>query len=207
MLDCPEQSHTSPTTTSWMTISRISLATVSVRGSVEAFNADNVTCHRPSPAVVACRVCLPNVTRICSPGDAVPQTGIGISRCSTAPSANRLAKRSSLAFSDVAKTNIGNNRRRLRISDLNLRTPWESSRTNGSTSAFSLAHSVKLMNTSTNRREFIAGSAGIAATSLLPVQLTAQNVGGLRLARFRYDVTPPKISALRRLDQTGGRRG
>ncbi len=47
------------------------------------------------------------------------------------------------------------------------------------------------MNTSTNRREFIAGSAGIAATSLLPVQLTAQNVGGLRLARFRYDVTPP----------------
>jgi len=48
------------------------------------------------------------------------------------------------------------------------------------------------MNTDINRRRFIAASAGtVAATSLMPDAIAAGEPGKLRLATFRYDVTPP----------------
>lgn len=48
------------------------------------------------------------------------------------------------------------------------------------------------MNTHTNRRRFITASAGaVTATSLFPNVLAAAKPDQLRLATFRYDVTPP----------------
>src|ERR1017187_1681236 len=64
MFDCPEQSHTSPTSTSLITADScvVEFVTDKTRGSDEARMDLNSTNHFPSVPVIAVRLCPANVT-------------------------------------------------------------------------------------------------------------------------------------------------
>ena len=84
MLLCPEQSHTSPTRTSF-TSTPFALRT---RPSADASIGARRTSQRPSAPAVADTDCPANVTVTRSPASAVPHTATGFPRCSTMPSPN-----------------------------------------------------------------------------------------------------------------------
>ena len=83
MLDCPEASHTSPTSTSVRRILFFRPLMTIICGLLLAGIAFSVTRHRPALSAVVFSVCLPNDTFTFSPASATPQTLTGFSLCST----------------------------------------------------------------------------------------------------------------------------
>lgn len=82
MLDCPEQSQTSPTSTS-RTVTVLRPVNVRVRPAADAASGARSTRKRPSLATVS-TFCPANSTVTFSPSEAVPHTGSITSRWSTA---------------------------------------------------------------------------------------------------------------------------
>ena len=83
MLDCPEASHTSPTSTSVRRILFFRPLMAITCGLLLAGMAFSVTCHLPSLSAVVLSVCLPNDTFTFSPASATPQMLTGFSLWST----------------------------------------------------------------------------------------------------------------------------
>ena len=83
MLDCPEQSQTSPTSTSVNTTVSAPADTVKRWASAEVFSGSRSTRHCPEASAVAVFFCPANSTVTTAFGSAIPQTGTGWSRCST----------------------------------------------------------------------------------------------------------------------------
>ncbi len=82
MFDCPEQSQTSPMSTSSRTTWLLPLM-VSLNGP-PAGSAGSLAIHLPSaPGVAVTAGLSPNCTLTGSPGSAQPHTGMAMSRCST----------------------------------------------------------------------------------------------------------------------------
>ncbi len=81
MFDWPEPSHTSPSNTS-LNSTVLAPLTVSVKGP-PAFIGSSLSDHFPSLLAVADFDWSPMVTVTFSAGSAQPQTGSGVSRCST----------------------------------------------------------------------------------------------------------------------------
>ena len=90
MFDCPEQIHTSPTTTFETTNAAPSGPDVTVngRGSRAALSGSSRTRHFPSGPAEQVLLCPANATVTDSPGMAVPQMGTAKSLWSTRPSLN-----------------------------------------------------------------------------------------------------------------------
>lgn len=77
MFDCPEQSHTSPTSTSGLrttVVPSTSCTSSSKRPSPQSL-VSSVTCQRPESDAVASRVCPAKLTRTVAPAFALPQMG------------------------------------------------------------------------------------------------------------------------------------
>ena len=88
MFDCPEQSHTSPTSTSRSCCAApLRVRTVRSNGP-PAGSAGSSTCQAPSAPARASTSRPANVARTISFGGARPQRAIGRSRCNTAWSWN-----------------------------------------------------------------------------------------------------------------------
>ena len=83
MFDCPPQIQTSPISTS-LIVTVFLPVTTSSWPTVFIFMAGNLSIHLPSASALVVAWALPTLTVTCSPGSAVPQTGTGRSRCSTA---------------------------------------------------------------------------------------------------------------------------
>ena len=74
MLLCPEQNHTSPTTT-FLNASAFSPVTRNSVPSAQAFSGASLSRHLPCASAVAVAVCPANDTVTFSPGAALPHTG------------------------------------------------------------------------------------------------------------------------------------
>ena len=74
MLLCPEQNHTSPTTT-FLNVSAFSPATRNSAPSAHALSGASAVFQRPCASAVAVAVCPANDTVTFSPGAALPHTG------------------------------------------------------------------------------------------------------------------------------------
>src|SRR5262249_3118298 len=89
MFDCPEHSQTSPISTSLAVVDWPSeLATVNVRGSLDAAIGLSVVRQFPLASAITTRLWSPKVSVIFAAGFVQPQTGTATSRCSTAWSQN-----------------------------------------------------------------------------------------------------------------------
>ena len=86
IFDCPEPTHTSPTSTSctWIVL----LPAMVMSYGPPGFSFVNRTIQRPSAPATALRCCFRKVTVTFSPGAAVPHTGTDIPLCNTAWSLN-----------------------------------------------------------------------------------------------------------------------
>ncbi len=87
MFDCPEQSQTSPTYTSFKATTFFPL--ISSWYGPPAFCLFSRTIHLPEPSATVVWLALFKLTVICSPLVAIPQTGIATSRCNTIWSQNK----------------------------------------------------------------------------------------------------------------------
>ena len=94
MLDWPESSHTSPTSTLVRVREDPPLVTSIVRPLVLATIGSRRTCHLPSAPAVAFLVCPAKVTCTGWFGSAQPHTGTAASRCSTMSFPNTPGRRS-----------------------------------------------------------------------------------------------------------------
>ena len=83
MFDCPEQSQTSPTSTSAISAWASPAVRRRAAGLASAGIASSASAHVPSPPTVAAAVRSPSVTLTFSPASPVPQTVSGQSRCTT----------------------------------------------------------------------------------------------------------------------------
>ena len=102
MLDCPEASQTSPTRMS-VSVTVFLPRMTSDRGSALAASAGSSTRQRPAASAVVSTVWPAKITETFSPASATPQTGTGLSRWSTAWSANSVAGLTSARASAAAK--------------------------------------------------------------------------------------------------------
>jgi hypothetical protein len=102
MFDCPDASHTSPTSTS-LTVSVFLPDTVSVSAS-PAGRGSSFTDQLPARSAVVFFVCLPSVTLTSSPASAQPQTGTAASRWSTAWSLKTLGSFTSAGAPDANRS-------------------------------------------------------------------------------------------------------
>ncbi len=82
MFDCPDTSHTSPTSTSFNSTRFLPL-TVRTTGVAFARRESSHTRQRPSAPAVVLFVCPAKLTVTASPGSARPQTGTRTPRCKT----------------------------------------------------------------------------------------------------------------------------
>ncbi len=87
MFDCPDASHTSPTTTS-ETVTVSEPRAVNTPGVACTASGSSVTLHRPAASASAVLLCPANSTVTFSPASAVPQTGTGCPACNTICSQN-----------------------------------------------------------------------------------------------------------------------
>src|SRR4051812_14642707 len=121
MFDCPEHTHTSPTSTS-LTVSVFLPFTVSAAGLALAGIAGSFAVHLPEPSALALAVWSPKVTVTGSFASAVPHTGTAMPCWRTMWSPNSgdsftsaradAAGRSRSEHSNAARTAQGANRRR-----------------------------------------------------------------------------------------------
>ena len=91
MFDCPEASHTSPTSTSPSSMRPPSPLTLKATALPEARSGASLTLQRPSAAATALPISRPTFTFTSAPGVAVPHTLSGLSHCSTMQSVNTSA--------------------------------------------------------------------------------------------------------------------
>jgi hypothetical protein len=118
MFDCPLAYQTSPTSRSRSSFRSLPDSTIMRLPVASALSGASSTRHKPSSAARVVSVCPANRTVTCSPAVVVPHTGRGTPCCSTAPSVNTSATRSSPAPSrpgSKAASNITSDRRVVRI--------------------------------------------------------------------------------------------
>src|SRR5258706_8868921 len=119
MFDCPEATHTSPTSTSW-NVMAFEAFTVSVKGP-PAEDGGRYKLHLPRSSAVVL-ACVPrNSAATRSPDAAIPHTWMGRSRCTTMWSENRAGTVTSAAAEIAGKKKEQRRIRRENISWLRIR--------------------------------------------------------------------------------------
>ena len=114
MFDCPDPSHTSPTSTSWIVIVFRPAIVICVAPAIGGSGASR-TVHLPSAPASADCDCPSSVTVTRSPGVARPHTGTGIPCCTTMWSENSAAGVTSARATPPNNVTTARASRRLRI--------------------------------------------------------------------------------------------